>query len=35
LAYGERPAAGGSIYSLVLRPDAEGQVWPLYFADSP
>lgn len=35
LAYGEEPASGGSLYSLVLRPDAEGAVWPLYFSDSP
>ncbi len=35
LAYGEPPEGGGSLYSLVLRPDADGQVWPLYFADSP
>jgi hypothetical protein len=35
LAYAQRPAPGSSIYSLVLPPDADGQVWPRYFADSP
>jgi len=35
LAYGVTPAGGGSLYSLVLRPDASGAVWPLYFSDSP
>jgi len=35
LAYGEPPAGGASLYSLVLRPDAAGQTWPLYYSDSP
>ena len=35
LAYGETPTGGGSLYSLFLRPDAEGQTWPRYFGESP